>query len=148
MNQNLSQHGAVAEAGSIIVIGAGIIGVTAALRLLADGHSVTLLDRGDVAGETSGGNAGAFAFSDIEPLAAPGILRKAPGWLLDPLGPLSLRPAYAVRMMPWLLHFWRSSQPKRHLYRQPRKPRNRLHKTQRVVRGHQYKSLRAPLQFR
>ncbi|MGR3802800.1 MAG: NAD(P)/FAD-dependent oxidoreductase [Marinibacterium profundimaris] len=115
MNQNLSQHGAVAEAGSIIVIGAGIIGVTAALRLLADGHSVTLLDRGDVAGETSGGNAGAFAFSDIEPLAAPGILRKAPGWLLDPLGPLSLRPAYAVRMMPWLLHFWRSSQPKRHL---------------------------------
>ena len=103
------------EAGPIVVIGAGIIGVTAALRLIGEGHEVILLDRKGVAEETSGGNAGAFAFADIEPLAAPGILRKAPGWLLDPLGPLSLRPSHALRMMPWLYHFWRASLPRRHL---------------------------------
>ena len=77
----------------ILVIGAGIIGVTTALALQADGHRVRLLDRKGVAAETSRGNAGAFAFAEVEPLATPGIMRKAPKWLLDPLGPLSLRPA-------------------------------------------------------
>lgn len=91
----------------IIVIGAGIVGVTAALALQADGHRVRILDRKGVAAETSRGNAGAFA--EVEPLATPGIMRKAPGWLLDPLGPLSLRPAYALRILPWMLHFWRAT---------------------------------------
>nr|WP_321511255.1 FAD-dependent oxidoreductase [uncultured Celeribacter sp.] len=96
-------------ADEIIVIGAGIIGVTAALALQKDGHRVRILDRKGVAAEASQGNAGAFAYTDIEPLATPGILRKAPKWLLDPLGPLSLRPAYALRILPWMLHFWRAS---------------------------------------
>ena len=67
----------------IIVIGAGIIGVTSALALQREGHRVRILDRKGVAAETSRGNAGAFAYTDIEPLATPGILRKAPKWLLD-----------------------------------------------------------------
>ena len=46
-----------------------------------------LIDRERVAAQASRGNAGAYAFSDILPLASPGILRKAPRWLLDPLGP-------------------------------------------------------------
>lgn len=98
-----------AETPEILVIGAGIIGVTTALALQAEGHRVRLLDRKGVAAETSRGNAGAFAFAEIEPLAAPGIIRKAPGWLLDPLGPLSLRPAYAARILPWMWRFWRAS---------------------------------------
>ncbi|RVV98323.1 FAD-dependent oxidoreductase [Mesobaculum littorinae] len=106
-------HAPGAPGRRVTVIGAGIVGVTTALALQIAGHAVTLLDRGAVAGGTSGGNAGAFAFSDIEPLASPGILRKAPGWLMDPLGPLSLRPGHAVRMLPWLYHFWRSGQPGR-----------------------------------
>ena len=93
----------------IIVIGAGIIGVTAALALQADGHRVRVIDRKGIAAEASRGNAGAFAFAEVEPLAAPGIMRKAPKWLLDPLGPLSLRPAYAAKIMPWMLHFWRAT---------------------------------------
>ncbi len=97
------------KASQILVIGAGIIGVTTALRLQSQGHSVRLLDRKGVAAETSRGNAGAFALSDIEPIATPGILRKAPGWLLDPLGPLSVPPAYALTIAPWMLRFWRAS---------------------------------------
>ncbi|EAQ23026.1 NAD(P)/FAD-dependent oxidoreductase [Roseovarius sp. 217] len=93
----------------IIVIGAGIIGVTSALALQRDGHTVRILDRKGVASETSRGNAGAFAYTDIEPLATPGILRKAPKWLLDPLGPLSIPPAYALPLLPWMLRFWRAS---------------------------------------
>jgi D-amino-acid dehydrogenase len=93
----------------ILVIGAGIIGVTSALALQRDGHSVRILDRKGVAAETSRGNAGAFAYTDIEPLATPGILRKAPKWLLDPLGPLSIPPAYALPLLPWMLRFWRAS---------------------------------------
>lgn len=71
----------------IVVIGAGIIGISIALELVRRGHVVRVLDRKGVAAETSQGNAGAFAFADVMPLAAPGIMRKAPGWLLDPLGP-------------------------------------------------------------
>jgi len=93
----------------ILVIGGGIIGVTAALALQADGHMVRLLDREGIAAGTSRGNAGAFAFTDVEPLASPGIMRKAPLWLLDPLGPLSIPPAYAARILPWMLHFWRAT---------------------------------------
>ncbi|WP_376870609.1 NAD(P)/FAD-dependent oxidoreductase [Albirhodobacter sp. R86504] len=93
----------------IIIIGAGIVGVTTALALQSDGHRVRLLDRKGIAAETSRGNAGAFAFTEIEPLASPGIMLKAPKWLLDPLGPLSIPPAYALKIAPWMVRFWRAS---------------------------------------
>ena len=93
----------------VIVIGAGVIGVSAALELQRRGARVTIVDREGVAAGASRGNAGAFAFSDIIPLATPGIMRKAPRWLLDPLGPLSVPPRYALHIAPWLLRFWRAS---------------------------------------
>jgi D-amino-acid dehydrogenase len=97
----------------VLVIGAGIIGVSVALRLQQQGLSVLLIDREGVAAQASRGNAGALAFSDILPLASPGILRKAPRWLLDPLGPLAIRPRYLPQLVPWLVRFWRASQPER-----------------------------------
>ncbi|WP_428540069.1 NAD(P)/FAD-dependent oxidoreductase [Profundibacter sp.] len=93
----------------IIVIGAGIIGISTALALQASGFSVRILDRKGVAAEASQGNAGAFAFTDIVPLATPGIMLKAPKWLLDPMGPLSVPPSYALKIAPWMLRFWRAS---------------------------------------
>lgn len=93
----------------IAVIGAGVIGITTALALQAQGHRVVVLDRKGICAETSAGNAGAFAFSEVIPLATPGVMRKAPRWLLDPLGPLSVPPYYVVKIMPWLLRFLRSS---------------------------------------
>jgi D-amino-acid dehydrogenase len=97
----------------VLVVGAGIVGMAIALRLQREGRQVTVIDRTGVAAEASRGNAGAFAFTDILPLASPGMLRKAPGWLLDPLGPLSIAPAYLPRIAPWLFHFWRASFPAR-----------------------------------
>ncbi|WP_297341621.1 FAD-dependent oxidoreductase, partial [Pseudophaeobacter sp.] len=96
---------------TIAVIGAGIVGVSTALRLQSLGHQVTIYDRKGLAAEASAGNAGAFAFSEIIPLATPGMMRKAPKWLLDPMGPLSIPPRYALQLAPWLLRFWRASRP-------------------------------------
>ncbi|MEL7525783.1 MAG: FAD-dependent oxidoreductase [Pseudomonadota bacterium] len=97
------------ETQDIVVVGSGIVGITAALRLQSLGRSVLVLDREDGKPRASEMNAGAFAFSDIEPLATPGIMRRAPKWLLDPLGPLSIPPRYALKIAPWLLRFWRAS---------------------------------------
>ncbi|WP_088343344.1 MULTISPECIES: FAD-dependent oxidoreductase [Rhodomicrobium] len=98
----------------IAVVGAGIIGLAIAFHLQREGRKVVLIERGGVAEGASYGNAGALAFSDVLPLASPGIMRKAPGWLLDPLGPLSIPPAYLPTIAPWLLRFWRASLPDRY----------------------------------
>ncbi|MFM7332160.1 MAG: NAD(P)/FAD-dependent oxidoreductase [Brachymonas sp.] len=95
----------------VAVIGAGIIGLSVAMYLLAQGRKVLLIDRKGIGQETSAGNAGALAFSDILPLASPRILRQAPCWLLDPLGPLAIRPGYALQIVPWLMRFGLASRP-------------------------------------
>lgn len=97
----------------VIVIGAGVIGLSVALALRARDFSVTVIDRKGPAAGASAGNAGAFAFTDILPLASPGLLRKAPRWLLDPLGPLTIHPAYALQIAPWMLRFGRACLPAR-----------------------------------
>ncbi|GAC1045798.1 NAD(P)/FAD-dependent oxidoreductase [Rhizobium sp. No.120] len=97
----------------VIVIGAGVIGLSAAIAAQSRGLNVLVVDREGPAAGASAGNAGAFAFTDILPLASPGILKKAPKWLLDPLGPLSVPPAYALQIAPWMFRFWRACQPSR-----------------------------------
>lgn len=97
----------------VVVIGAGVVGLSAAIAAQARGLSVVVFDREGPAAGASAGNAGAFAFTDILPLASPGIIAKAPKWLLDPLGPLSIPPAYALRIAPWMFRFWRACSPAR-----------------------------------
>lgn len=95
----------------VAIIGAGIVGVSTALKLQQAGRTVVLIDRKGIAEETSRGNAGAFAFSDVIPMATSGVLQKLPRWLSDPLGPLTVRPEYLPRITPWLLRFWRAGWP-------------------------------------
>lgn len=99
------------KSADVIVIGAGVIGLSVALDLIARGLTVRVVDRSGPAAGASAGNAGAFAFTDIQPLASPRILRKAPKWLMDPLGPLSVPPSYLPKLTPWILRFWRASWP-------------------------------------
>lgn len=98
----------------VLVIGGGVIGLSAALELQRRGLAVRVIERDPEGQGASKGNAGAFAFSDVEPLAAPGILWRAPKWLFDPLGPLSIRPGHALRLAPWMIRFWRASWRDRH----------------------------------
>ncbi len=99
----------MSKTDEIVVIGAGVIGISIGLELVRAGFPVRVLDREGLAAGASQGNAGAFAFTDIVPLATPGIMRKAPKWLLDPLGPLSIPLRYALKIAPWMLRFWRAS---------------------------------------
>lgn len=99
----------LSEKCEVLVIGTGIIGAMSALYLQNAGKSVTFLERGEIARGASAGNAGILAFPEIIPIAAPGMIKKVPKWLFDPLGPLSVPPAYAVKIAPWLWRFWKAS---------------------------------------
>ncbi|MGU3399651.1 NAD(P)/FAD-dependent oxidoreductase [Brucellaceae bacterium D45D] len=98
-----------AEPQDIVIIGGGIVGVATAALLVEAGLDVLLIDRAGICEETSAGNAAALAFSDILPMASKGVMRKVPGWLMDPLGPFTIRPSYFPKMIQWLYRFWRAS---------------------------------------
>ncbi|MEP9399715.1 FAD-dependent oxidoreductase [Mesorhizobium sp. KR2-14] len=95
-------------APDIAIIGAGIVGIAAAAHLAEAGLAVTVFDRSGVCEETSSGNAAAFAFSDVLPLAHKGMIAQVPKWLADPLGLLAIPPAYFPQLLPWLYRFWRA----------------------------------------
>jgi D-amino-acid dehydrogenase len=96
---------AAASAKRIGVIGAGMVGVCVASYLQREGHTVFLVERGVPGEGASFGNAGAFNGSSVTPMSVPGIARKVPGWLRDPLGPLSLRWTYLPTILPYLWRF-------------------------------------------
>jgi D-amino-acid dehydrogenase len=89
----------------VAVVGAGIVGATIAARLIQDGHDVTIYEPEPDGLPTSTGNAGLIALPEIAPVASPGILTAVPKWLLDPLGPLTLRWTDVPALLPWLLAF-------------------------------------------
>jgi glycine/D-amino acid oxidase-like deaminating enzyme len=96
-----------------IVIGAGVAGLSTALYLRRAGVAVVVIDPLPPAGGASFGNAGLLSPDTAVPIALPGMLRKVPGWLTDPLGPLSVRPSYFPRAVPWLLRWIRSGRLQR-----------------------------------
>ena len=93
------------EPKSIIVAGAGIIGVCCARYLQRDGHKVILIDKLPPGEACSAGNAGVIANDSIIPLATPSIFKKLPGMMLDPLGPVHIRLPYLPRLLPWFVRF-------------------------------------------
>lgn len=97
----------------VTIIGAGIVGCACAHALLDEGHIVTILDANGPAHGPSQGNAGWIAHTDILPLAGPKSLLQIPRYLMDPLGPLAIRPAYLHRIAPWFIRFLLASRPAR-----------------------------------
>lgn len=95
----------------IAVIGCGAVGLASAHALADEGHAVTLIDREGPAAGASRGNAGWLAHTDIDPIASPKMLRQVPRFLLDPLGPLTIRPAYFATVFPWLLRLLVAARP-------------------------------------
>lgn len=90
---------------NIVVIGAGVIGMSVACYLQRERHKVSVIDRLAPGRACSFGNGGGISASSIVPLSFPGIVWKIPGWLLDPLGPLALRWSHLPALLPWLRAF-------------------------------------------
>ena len=95
------------------VIGAGIVGVSSAAFLQRAGYRVTIIDRVPPGEGCSFGNAGGVAFAEVMPMIHPRILLKIPGWLIDPLGPLTIRWSYLPKALPWFLAAGRNALPSR-----------------------------------
>jgi len=93
----------------IVVLGAGVVGVTAAHVLASRGHQVAVLDRGAIgATETSFANGGQLSYSHAEPWANPHVLKVLPGWLIRSDAPLVFRPRADMDMVKWGLKFLRN----------------------------------------
>ena len=97
----------------VAIIGAGIVGLATAHALLDRGYEVVLVEPGGKQGRPTDGNAGWIAHTDIMPLASPKAWRNLPRWLMDPLGPLTIRPGYLPHLTPWLVRFMLASSPSR-----------------------------------
>jgi D-amino-acid dehydrogenase len=91
----------------VVVIGAGIVGAATALEALSAGYRITVLEPGDPGGEqaASYGNGCWLSPMSVIPPSVPGLWKKVPRFLLDPLGPLAIRWSYLPRVAPWLARY-------------------------------------------
>lgn len=96
---------------NIVVVGAGIIGMTIAERLQHDNKQVLMIDRLMPGEGCSKGNAGHFGTDIVLPLANFKTILALPRLLMDPLGPLTISWSYLPRMLPWMLRFVWAAMP-------------------------------------
>ena len=89
----------------IIVLGAGIVGVSTALALQLSGHQVQLLDRKLPGRETSFGNAGVLSDSSVYVFNNPGLLRALPGLIANRSNSLRYDLGFVMRRLGWMLKF-------------------------------------------
>jgi len=91
----------------VIIIGAGIMGLSTAYYLNKNGISVTIIDKGDLNDNCSFGNAGYVSPSHIIPLAAPKIVSKGLRWMLNPASPFSVQVRPDPDLIRWFMLFYR-----------------------------------------
>ncbi|WP_313950486.1 D-amino acid dehydrogenase [Accumulibacter sp.] len=92
----------------ILVLGAGVVGVTSAWYLASAGHQVTVVDRQPAAGmETSFANGGQISVSHAEPWANPHAPLRALGWMGREDAPLLFRLRWDAALLDWSLRFLR-----------------------------------------
>lgn len=98
----------------VLVLGAGVVGVSCAYYLARQGFEVTVVDRqAEVAAETSFANGGQISVSHAEPWANPSTPLKALRWLARSDAPLRWRPRADARQLRWALAFLRECMPQR-----------------------------------
>jgi len=93
------------DRADVLVVGAGVVGLAAAIELLQAGRRVRVLDAGRVGGGSSHGNCGTITPSHAAPLAEPGRIAKALRWLLTPDAPFYVRPRFDPALWRWFAHF-------------------------------------------
>ena len=89
----------------LVLVGAGIIGLSTALWCQKNGLKVILVDREEPGSGTSYGNAGILSAASIIPVTTPGLLRKIPKMLLNPNEPLFMRFSYLPKVTPFLFKY-------------------------------------------
>ena len=99
------------EQTEIAVIGAGVVGLSVALRLAAEGREVVLIDPNEPGSGASFGNAGTLAEYGCVPVGNPSVLKSLPQLLLNTDSPFAMRWSALPQLTPWLLRFVRQSLP-------------------------------------
>lgn len=93
----------------VVVIGAGIVGLCVAAWLCREGVPVTVIDRRGPGEMTSYGNQGGIQSMAATPVGIPGMMKHLPNWLMDPTGPLAIRPGHLPKAAGWFWKFWRQT---------------------------------------
>ncbi|HMJ88446.1 MAG TPA: FAD-dependent oxidoreductase, partial [Candidatus Acidoferrum sp.] len=94
----------------IVIIGAGVIGLSTAYYCARRGHHVTVIEREP--GQRNGcsfGNAGMIVPSHFVPLAAPGMVALGLKWMWNPQSPFYIKPRLDADLLSWAWKFWRAS---------------------------------------
>ncbi len=104
---SITEKNITGMAADVVVIGAGIVGLSTAINLQRKGLSVIIIDGREPDERASFGNAGITAPCAIVPVPVPGILKKLPGMWMDPMGPLSIDPLHVLRHTKWFLDYLR-----------------------------------------
>src|SRR6201990_2838138 len=93
----------------VIVLGAGIVGVSAAYAARQRGMSVVLVDRKEPGSETSYGNAGILSSGSIFPLNQPSLFGNLPKYLGNRHAALRWSPSWVLRHPDWVARFLSSA---------------------------------------
>jgi len=92
----------------VVVIGGGAVGLCTAEALSSRGCEVTVIERDRCGDGSSAGNAGWITPSLATPVPGPGVIATSLRWLVDPSGPLWIRPTLSPAMLDWIARFVRS----------------------------------------
>lgn len=90
---------------NVLIIGAGIVGLSSAYYLHQQGHTITILDKGDITDSCSFGNAGMIVPSHFVPLASPGMVQQGIRWMFNSKSPFYVRPSLNPNLIRWGLKF-------------------------------------------
>ncbi|TAL07106.1 MAG: FAD-dependent oxidoreductase [Verrucomicrobia bacterium] len=94
----------------ILIIGAGVVGLSTAYYCARRGHRVTVLDRNGAERDgCSFGNAGMIVPSHFVPLAAPGMVALGLKWMWNPESPFYIKPRLDADLFDWAIKFWRAA---------------------------------------
>ncbi|NGM73309.1 NAD(P)/FAD-dependent oxidoreductase [Sphingobacterium sp. SGL-16] len=91
--------------GTVIIVGAGIAGLSAAYYLINDGWNVQIIEQNSLDNNCSYGNAGMIVPSHFTPMASPGMISQGIRWMFDKKSPFYVRPSLSWNLMDWGLKF-------------------------------------------
>lgn len=93
---------------SVVVVGAGVVGLACAYELSQDGHDIVLLDAGTPGAAASHGNAAKVAIAESTPVPAPGMVLQGLKWMLRPDSPLYIKPTLSPRALRFMAQMARA----------------------------------------